>query len=356
MRAQEIMSRIFGAIALSILVTTLPGMAAEPSVEAPVAAVPSLAPILRKITPAVVNVEIKGHIAVGTNPKRREIREIHEAGSGVVYDASQGFIITNNHVIDHADEITVTLTDGRVLKAKRIGADPDFDLAVIKVRAENLTSIPFADSRQVEVGDVVLAIGYPMNIGQSVTSGIVGGLHRTNIGIEQHENFIQTDAAIYPGNSGGALVNLKGDLVGINTAFIGASSTNPGMGFAIPTNMARTIANQILAYGDIHRGTLGITIDDPTPAVVRDLKLASPQTAAVITKVDPGSAGERAGLKAGDVVLEIGGKAVRDSAFLRTSIALLRIGEAAELTVLREGKPVTIRAVVVERETRAAPK
>jgi serine protease DegQ len=352
------MNRIFGAVALSAVVAIAQSVAAEGDAAAPTltSPMPTLAPILKKITPAVVNVEIKGRYTTGTNPKRREVREIHEVGSGVIYDAGKGYIITNNHVIDHANEITVTLTDGRMLKAKRVGADRDFDLAIIKVAAENLTSIAFGDSSQVEVGDVVLAIGYPMNIGQTVTSGIVGGLHRTNIGIEQHENFIQTDAAIYPGNSGGALVNLKGDLVGINTAFIGSSSTNPGMGFAIPTNTARIVANQILAYGDIHRGTLGITIEDPTPSVIRDMKLVGPQTGAVITKVDPGSAGERNGLKSGDVVAEIDGAKVRDAAFLRTRIALHRIGEVAELAVLREGKPIAIRATIADREPRAVAK
>ena len=348
------MNRIFGAIALC-LVVTVQSMAAD-DVTTPVVApspMPTLAPILKKITPAVVKVEIRGRVAAGTNPRRRETREIQEVGSGVVYDASQGLIITNHHVIDHADEITVTLTDGRVLNAKRIGADPDFDLALIKVQAENLTSIPFADSSQVEVGDIVLAIGYPMNMGQSVTSGIVGGLHRTNIGIEQHENFIQTDAAVYPGNSGGALVNIKGDLVGINTAFIGSTNTNPGVGFAIPTNMARIIANQILTFGEIRRGSLGITIDDPTPAVIRDMKLTGPQPGAVITKVDAGSAGARAGLKSGDVVTKLGGVMVRNAPFLRTRIALLRIGEAAELAILREGKQMTVRAIMTERQAPA---
>jgi S1-C subfamily serine protease len=227
-------------------------------------------------------------------------------------------------------------------------------VAVIKVNAANLPTIPFGDSRQLEVGDVVLAIGYPANMAQSVTSGIVGGLHRTNIGIEQHENFIQTDAAVYPGNSGGALVDVRGDLVGINTAFIGSTSTNPGVGFAIPVNLARIIAEQLLKHGDIRRGTLGLTIDDPTAAVLRDLNLTSPQRGAVITKVAPGSAGERAGLKAGDVVARVGEAAARDAAFVRTRIALLRIGETAELAVWRDGKEMTVRATVTERQPQAA--
>ena len=356
-RSHRFVNRIIGAIALSFLVTAQ--ALAEDDGTAPAVspeAIPTLAPILKNITPAVVKIEIKGHAATGTNAKRRETREIHEVGSGVVYDASQGLIITNHHVINHADEITVTLTDGRTLKAKRLGSDPDFDVAMIKVRADNLPSIPFGDSSKLEVGDIVLAIGYPMNMAQSVTSGIVGGLHRTNIGIEQHENFIQTDAAVYPGNSGGALVNIKGDLVGINTAFIGSTNTNPGVGFAIPVNMSRIIANQILKFGDIRRGTLGITIEDSTPAVIRDMKLTGPQPGAVITRVDRGSAGERAGLKSGDVVTRLGAEAVRNAPFLRTRIALLRISETAELSILREGQQMTIRATVAERQPRTSSK
>jgi serine protease Do/serine protease DegQ len=172
-----------------------------------------------------------------------------------VIDANQGLILTNYHVIDRADEITVTLADGRELQAKRVGADPDTDLALIKVQAKNLTAIPIGTSAQLEVGDFVLAIGNSFHIGQTVTSGIISGLHRNDVGIEPYEDFIQTDAAIYPGNSGGALVNLRGELIGINTAFIGTSSGNPGMGFAIPINMARLIADQILEYGEVRRQT-----------------------------------------------------------------------------------------------------
>jgi S1-C subfamily serine protease len=351
------MHRIVVAIALS-LVSIAQAVPAED--EAAGAgrsdALPSFAPILRKITPAVVKVDSRGRAMAPANSKKRETREIHEVGSGVVFDPSLGLIITNHHVIDHADEITVTLTDGRVLQARRVGSDPDFDLALIRVRGDNLPSIPIGDSSKLEVGDIVLAIGYPAALAQSVTSGIVGGLHRTNLGIEQHENFIQTDAAVYPGNSGGALVNVKGDLVGINTAFIGSTSTNPGVGFAIPVNMSRIIADQILKYGDIRRGTLGITVEDPTPAVLRNAKLTSPQPGAVITKVESGSAGERAGLKPGDVVAKVGGREVISAAFLRTRIALLRIGETAELAISRDGNPMAIRAVVVERRPRTSSK
>jgi S1-C subfamily serine protease len=315
---------------------------------------PSLAPMLKKITPAVVSIETKFRPQDLKN-RRRDARDPPgNVGSGVVLDATRGLIITNNHVIDRADDITVTFTDGRMFKAKRVGADPEFDLAVISIEADNLPAIPFGDSRRLEVGDFVLAIGYPANIGQSVTSGIVSGLHRTNVGVEQFENFIQTDAAIYPGNSGGALVDLQGDLVGINTAFIGATSTNPGMGFAIPVNTARIIADQIIEFGDVRRGTLGITTDDPSPEVARGPD--EPAAGAVIVKVAPGSPAARAGLKPGDLVTELGGRQVTDSEFLRRRLALLRVGEIADLTVRRDGKLSNVKLAVADRDSRARAK
>ena len=352
------MIKAFAAIALSLAAATA-GLAADtdPSpVAPPRSGVPSLAPVLKKITPAVVNIETKGRIPPDPKSRRRAPREVTSVGSGVVYDAQRGFIVTNNHVLEHANDITVMLTDGRMLKAKRIGGDPDFDLAVISVPAERLTAIPFGDSRQLQVGDFVLAIGYPANIGQSVTSGIVSGLHRSNIGIEEFENFIQTDAAIYPGNSGGALVDLQGDLVGINTAFIGANASNPSMGFAIPVNMAHIIIDQIVETGEIRRGSLGFTFDGPTPDVVGELKISAPQGCAMIVKVDPRSPGARAGLKPGDIVTEIGNRPVRDSAFLRNRLALLRVGEVAELAVLRNGVLLKIRATVAEPDQSARAK
>jgi S1-C subfamily serine protease len=222
---------------------------------------PTVAPLLKTITPAVVTIAIKGRApdaAASAKPRKgaqpAAVREISAAGSGVVFDAEQGLIVTNNHVIDHADEITVTLPGGRTVPGKLVGRDADTDIAIVKVKADRLTALSFANSDLVEVGDFVLAIGNPFLIGQTVTAGIVGGLHRSNIGIEAVEDFIQTDAAIYPGNSGGALVNLRGELVGINTAFIGATNSNPGVGFAIPANMARDIVDQILEYGEVRRG------------------------------------------------------------------------------------------------------
>jgi serine protease DegQ len=358
-RTRPTVLEVFGAFALTFAAVTT-GLAAgdDPLPFAPPKSrLSSLAPILKKIAPAVAHIETRGRMAPDPKSRRRDSRDVHSVGSGVVYDAQRGFIVTNNHVLEYANEITVTLTDGRILKAKRVGGDPDFDLAVISVPAERLTAMPFGDSRQLEIGDFVFAIGYPANIGQSVTSGIVSGLHRSNIGIEEFENFIQTDAAIYPGNSGGALVDLQGDLVGINTAFIGATSSNPGMGFAIPVNMARTIIDQIMETGEIRRGSLGITIDDPTPDVIRELQIISaPRGGAIIVKVDQGSPGARAGLKSGDIVTEIGTRPVRDSAFLRNRLALLRVGDVAELGVLRDGKPLRIQATVAERDQSARAK
>jgi S1-C subfamily serine protease len=331
-----------------------PGGAQSAPARAPA---PSLAPVLKKITPAVVSIETRFRAPQDAKNRRRDPRDPPgTVGSGVVFDAKRGLIVTNNHVIDRADDITVTLTDGRMFKAKRVGTDPEFDLAVISIDADNLPSIPFGDSRQLEVGDFVLAIGYPANIGQSVTSGIVSGLHRTNVGVEQFENFIQTDAAIYPGNSGGALVDLQGDLVGINTAFIGATGTNPGMGFAIPVNMARIIADQIIEFGDVRRGTLGITTDDRSPDAAREAGFTEPPGGAVIVKVAPGSPAARAGLKPGDLVTGLGDRPVTDSQFLRRRLALLRVGEVADLTVRRDGKSSNVKLAVADRDPRARAK
>jgi S1-C subfamily serine protease len=354
------MNHTSGAIALGLALAISGFAAANASVPLPVvqqaSGIPTLAPVLKKITPAVVGVFIKGR-APDANAQQRKPRDAkpaavdqqaHAAGSGVIIDASQGLVITNNHVIEHAEEITVQLADGRELAAKLVGGDPDTDIAVIKVPAENLTAIAIGNSDQIEVGDFVLAIGNPFLIGQTVTSGIVSGLNRTNVGLEQYENFIQTDAAIYPGNSGGALVNLRGDLIGINTAFVGATNSNPGMGFAIPINMARAVTDRIVETGDLRRGKLGITFEDPTPALVRDFKLAAAPATPIITKVDQGSPADTAGLKVGDVITDLAGVPVRDTSQLRSRLGLLWVGDTAELTVIHNGKPAVIRATIAD--------
>jgi len=324
---------------------------------------PTLASVLKEISPAVTYIEARGRVAQATDTPskmRRKVglssrdpnvaakRDVYASGSGVVIDARVGLIVTNNHVVDRAERITVRLVDGRKLDAEKVGSDPDTDVAVIKVEAGDLTAMQFGDSDGLEVGESVLAIGNPLQLGQTVTSGIVSGLHRSNIGIERYEDFIQTDAAIYPGNSGGALVNLRGHLVGINTAFVGASKGNPGLGFVIPLNMVRTIVDQILEYGEVRRGSLGVTLEDTTASLRRDMKLSSQQKGAVIVKVDGQSAAEHAGLKSGDVVTAFDNTPVQNASHLRTRMALLRIGEVAELAVLREGRQIAVRASVAQ--------
>ncbi len=362
-----IMNGLLGAVVLGLAVAG-GNIAADASIRPPaeqMSGMPSLAPLLNQITTSVVTITITSRsgseknssLDGGQRPRRsgntRDLpvgRQIKAAGSGVVIDAQQGLIFTNNHVISNAEEITVSFADGRKLLATRIGSDPGTDVAVIKVQAQNLIPLTMGDSDELEVGDFVLAIGNPYQIGQTVTSGIISGLHRTNVGIEEYEDFIQTDAAIYPGNSGGALVNLRGELIGINTAFIGATNSNPGMGFAIPINTVRFIADQLLKYGEVRRGRLGITFNEPTPALIRSLKLSASTTSPVIVKVDKGSPAEGAGLRVGDIVSELARISVRDTLDLHNRIGLLLAGDVADLTIVRRGKPMVIRATIAGQE------
>jgi S1-C subfamily serine protease len=322
----------------------------------------SLAPMLERILPAVVSILVKSHAQQGLDSAARNRRDERRptdvaaeryesrAGSGVVFDGARGFIITNNHVVDRADKTTVILHDGRQLEATIVGTDPATDVAVIKVQPNDLTAITYGDSDRIRVGDFVLAIGNPSNIGESVSSGVVGGLHRTGLGIEKYEDFIQTDAGIYPGSSGGALVDLQGKIVGINTAYIGASNANPGLGFAIPINMARKIAEHIVEFGPPRRGKIGISYDDRAPATIRDMKLVPSHALPVISRIDVGSSAERSGLKPGDVVTEVDGTLVRDAADLANRLGLLWIGESTELSVSRSGKAMTIRVTIADNK------
>src|SRR5258708_1247301 len=346
-----IMNRLLGAV-VSGLAVAGGNFAADASVRAPVEQVrgmPSLAPLLNQIMTSVVTITITGRsgseknssLGAGQHPQRsgntRDLpvgRQTKAAGSGVVIDGEQGLIFTNNHVIRNAEEITVGFADARKLMATRIGSDPGTDVAVIKVQAQNLIPLTMGDSDEVEVGDFVLAIGNPYQIGQTVTSGIISGLHRTNLGIGEYDDFIQTDAAIYPGNSGGALVNLRGELIGINTAFIGATNSNPGMGFAIPINTVRFIADHLLNYGEVLRSRLGIPFNEPTPALIRSLKLSASMTSPVIVKVDKGSPAEGAGLRVGDIGSEFAMISARDTLDLRNRMGLLSAGDSADLKIV----------------------
>ncbi len=332
--------------------------AALPPADAQGQPLPTLAPMLERVTPAVVNIATKSRVRVRDNPLlldpffRRFFnipdvpreREAQSLGSGVVIDAENGYVITNAHVIDKADEIAVTLRDGRTFSATVVGVDPDSDVAVIKIAPENLVSVPRADSDHLRVGDFVVAIGNPFGLGQTVTSGIVSALGRSGLGIEGYEDFIQTDASINPGNSGGALVNLAGELIGINTAILAPSGGNVGIGFAIPINMVTHIKDELIQYGEVRRGKLGIALQDLTPQLANAFGLSTDR-GVVVSRVISGSVAEEAGLRVGDVIVEIEGRPVRHSGELRNIMGLLKVGDKVKTVVLRDGKR---HAVTVE--------
>jgi serine protease Do len=268
----------------------------------------------------------------------------HGLGSGVIV-SKDGYILTNNHVVDGAKEVKVTLLDGRDYTAKVIGRDPKSDLAVVKIDASDLPVVPMADSTKVQVGDVVLAVGNPFGVGQTVTHGIVSATDRGNMGIEDYENFIQTDAAINPGNSGGALVDIEGRLIGINTAILSRSGGSQGVGFAIPSNLANNVMDSLIQYGHVTRGYLGVAIQNVTPDLAKQFNLAG-STGALISDVVAGGPAEKAGLKAGDVVLEYNGKKVQDSRQLQLAVAETKPGTSVPLEVLRDGNKKTVDVTV----------
>ena len=331
--------------------------------------VPSLAPMLKHVTPAVVNIATRGTVEEQNPlmndpffrrffdvPNQPRQREFQSAGSGVIVDAKNGYIITNAHVVENATDITVQLLDNRSLKAKVVGADPGSDVAVLKVQAGNLVDLPIADSDRAEVGDFVVAIGNPFGLGHTVTSGIVSALGRSGINPEGYEDFIQTDASINPGNSGGALVNLGGQLVGINSAILSRTGGNIGIGFAIPSNMMKIVMNQLIKYGSVKRGVLGVNIQTLAPEIAQSMGLPETTQGALVSQVVDGSPAEKAGVKAGDVITAVNGRAVKDAGSLRNSIGLLSIGEKVDLALLRDGKPRRVTATVSERDAAAEAK
>jgi len=320
---------------------------------------PSLAPMLEKITPAVVNISTKTRSRVESPllsdpffkhffniPEQSERRTEQSLGSGVIIDAQKGYVITNNHVIDKADEITVTLRDGRKTTAKLVGKDKETDIALIRINSDNLSELPLANSDKLRVGDFVVAIGNPFGLGQTVTSGIVSALGRSGLGIEGYENFIQTDASINPGNSGGALVNLRGELVGINTAIIAPSGGNVGIGFAIPINMAHQVVRHLLEHGTVQRGVLGINVQDLTPELAVAFGLHSNTKGAVVSDVNRNSAAEQADIRTSDVIIAINNQPVGSGADVRNQIGLLRVGDNVKLTVMRKGVQLQLTATV----------
>ena len=362
------MSRMIVVLLFGLLTVQAPAVFANMPLQAFVDEngqhLPSLAPMLEKTTPAVVNIATRGRIIVKDNslmpdpffrqffnlPNRYREKRIRSLGSGVVVDAKHGYIITNNHVIDKADEITVTLHDNRRLKAHLVGRDEDTDVAVIQVDPKNLTAVKFMDSDKLRVGDFVVAIGNPFGLGQTVTSGIVSALGRSGLGLEGFEDFIQTDASINPGNSGGALVNLRGELVGMNTAIISPNgSGNVGIGFAIPANIVRDIMTQLIKYGEVKRGRLGVYIQDLTSDLARAFGMQQ-HHGVVISQIMKGSPAEKAGLRAGDVILKVDGKVVNNSGDLHNIVGLLRVGKKVDLEIARNDKVRTVEAVITEQQ------
>jgi serine protease Do/serine protease DegQ len=316
---------------------------------------PTLAPLVNEVTPAVVNISVITRSPLENNPLFRDPffrrffnlpdkpqRQEQAAGSGVIVDAARGLILTNHHVIKDAEQAIVTLKDRRQFPAKLVGADPGTDIAVLKIEAQGLSAIRIGNSDTLQVGDYVIAIGNPFGIGQTVTSGIVSALGRSGLSPEGYEDFIQTDASINPGNSGGALVNLRGELVGINSSILSASGGNLGIGFAVPSNMARIVMDQIVRFGEVRRGRLGIDMVDLTPAIAKKLGVSA-QEGAVIATVRTGTPAEKAGLRANDVVVALNGRAVRAAADLRARLGLTPVGEEIELRVLRAGSRLNIR-------------
>jgi len=321
---------------------------------------PTLAPMLKRVTPAVVNIATIGYVQQQREnpllqdpffrhffgaPSQPQPQETHSLGSGVVIDAKQGLILTNNHVIDNAAKIQVTLRDGRRLEATLVGTDPDSDIAVIKVKASNLIAVKIANSDELNVGDFVVAIGNPFGLGQTVTSGIVSALGRSGLGIEGFEDFIQTDASINPGNSGGALVNLRGELVGINTAIYSKSGGNIGIGFAIPMNMVIDIKEQLISFGKVRRGRLGAQAQDLSPQLAQAFGIPM-QRGAVVTSIVADSAADKSGLKPGDIITNINGRQIKNANVLRNAIGLLRIGKVVTLKILRDGNAISLSAKI----------
>lgn len=358
--------------ALVLIVSASTVHAALPAFDSSGKELPTLAPMLKEVNPAVVNIatfskreaynpllndpffrHFFGNPRQEQRPQGEPQRRQQSAGSGVIVDAKNGIVMTNYHVIKDADEVQVSLVDGRHYKAQVKGSDPDLDIAVLEIDAKDLVDVKLANSDQLEVGDFVVAIGNPFGLGQTVTTGIVSALSRSGLGIEGYESFIQTDASINPGNSGGALVNLRGELVGINTAIISPAGGNVGIGFAIPTNMARASMEQILENGEVRRGQIGVSIQDITPELQDAFDLENGQQGVLINDTLEGTPAAKAGLQAGDIIVAVDGNETTSSAQLRSQIGVKSIGDKVEVTVLRDGKKRKFDVTVGEPQNTA---
>ena len=345
----------FGKIIATALVVILVAQAQAISTAALGQGIPSLAPMLEQVTPAVVSIRVsKAMPASGSGGEQLGRAYATGAGSGVIVDAAQGLIITNHHVVAGASRITVRLLDERTLEATLLGSDPGTDVALLQVEAKDLVEIAFADVSTVAVGDYVVAIGNPFGIGQTVTSGIVSALGRSGINSDNYEDFIQTDAAINLGNSGGALVDMEGNLIGINTAIISGSGGSNGIGFAVPTDMVASVMDHLKRDGEVRRGLLGVAIADATPEIVAALEV-NVDHGAVVTSVMPDSAAEKAGVQLSDVIVEIDGKQVRGSRELRNMVGLMRQDQMVELVLYRNGIRESVQARIGGSTGQAIP-
>ncbi|GAA3611520.1 serine endoprotease DegQ [Gibbsiella greigii] len=354
------------AMAIGLSVAAVPAANATLPVAVQGQQMPSLAPMLEKVLPAVVSVHVEGTQVqsqqlpeefkrfFGPNfpTQRQNARPFEGLGSGVIIDAAKGYILTNNHVINNADKIKVQLNDGREFDAKLIGRDEQTDIALLQVSATNLTAVKMADSDQLRVGDFAVAVGNPFGLGQTATSGIISALGRSGLNLEGLENFIQTDASINRGNSGGALVNLNGELIGINTAILAPSGGNVGIGFAIPSNMAQKLSQQLIEFGEVKRGLLGIKGSEMTAEMAKAFNTTA-QRGAFVSEVMPKSAAAKAGIKAGDILTSIDGKPVSSFAELRAKVGTTAPGTTIKVGLLRDGKPLEV-AVTLENSESAS--
>ncbi|CZV00171.1 serine endoprotease DegQ [Enterobacter hormaechei] len=358
-------NQLLSALALSVglsLSASFPASAALPSQVPGQEAIPSLAPMLEKVLPAVVSVQVEGTARqsqripeelkkyFGEDAPEQQAQPFEGLGSGVIIDAAKGYILTNNHVISQADKISVQLNDGREFDAKLIGGDDQSDIALLQVQnPSNLTQIAIADSDKLRVGDFAVAVGNPFGLGQTATSGIVSALGRSGLNLEGLENFIQTDASINRGNSGGALLNLNGELIGINTAILAPGGGSIGIGFAIPSNMAKTLSQQLIQFGEVKRGLLGIKGMEMSADIAKAFKL-NVQRGAFVSEVLPNSGSAKAGVKSGDVIVSLNDKPLSSFAELRSRIATTEPGAKVKLGLIREGKPLTVE-VTLDKST-----
>ncbi|MEQ9901499.1 serine endoprotease DegP [Pectobacterium punjabense] len=394
MDSYEKKSLVLSALALSLAMamgSTTANAAESAASAASSGQLPSLAPMLEKVMPSVVSIYVEGHTTdqgrennvgkenippqlqpfFGENspfcqegspfqsspmcqgegddddgqpqPKQENFQAL---GAGVVINAEKGYVVTNSHVVDNADKIQIRLSDGRKYDGKVLGKDPRSDIALVQLKDfKNLTAIQVADSDQLRVGDYTVAIGNPYGLGETATSGIVSALGRSGLNIENYENFIQTDAAINRGNSGGALVNLNGELIGLNTAILAPGGGNIGIGFAIPSNMVKSVVAQIVEFGEVKRGELGITGTELNSELAQAMKVDA-QRGAFVSQVRPKSAADVAGIKAGDVIVTLNGKAVSSFSALRAQVGSLPVGSKVALGLLREGKPLTVEVTL----------